>query len=154
MGYGKISTTRPLGIRTHGLSGTRVYRKWINMLCRCLNPKDINYKNYGARGITVCKRWHKFENFIEDMGLPKENETLDRVDNNKGYAKNNCRWVSYTVNSRNRRNNRIVTFQGKSKPIVQWAEELNMNRKTLVMRLNAGWSVERTLTTPTRKPYE
>jgi hypothetical protein len=97
-------TRNIMGQITHGKSYSKVYRTWIAMLSRCRNPNDNNYINYGARGIYVCERWYKFENFYEDMGeLPFYEAQLDRIDNEKGYYKENCRWVTCQENSRNRR---------------------------------------------------
>lgn len=96
-----------MGQVTHKKSYTKEYRTWIAMMSRCRNEKDCNYKNYGARGIFVCERWYKFENFYEDMGdLPFYEAQLDRIDNEKGYFKENCRWVNSKENCRNRRNNK------------------------------------------------
>lgn len=93
-----------MGQITHKKSYSKIYRTWIAMLSRCRNENDPNYVNYGARGIKVCERWHKFEYFYEDMGEhPFYEAQLDRIDNEKGYYKENCRWVSAKQNSRNRR---------------------------------------------------
>lgn len=91
---------------THGMSDSTVYRRWRGMLNRCRNPKFDAYKWYGARGIQVCERWLKFENFIADMGIPQEGMELDRIDTNLGYEPENCRWVSHQVNCQNRRSSR------------------------------------------------
>ncbi len=88
---------------THGMCGTATYSTWNCMKTRCENPKTKNYKNYGGRGITVCGRWDKFENFLEDMGEKPEGLSIERVDNNKGYFKENCKWATCTEQSRNRR---------------------------------------------------
>lgn len=89
---------------THKRSYSKIYRTWIAMLSRCRNEKEPNYVNYGGRGIKVCERWEKFENFVEDMGdLPYYEAQIDRINNEDGYYKENCRWVSAKENSRNRR---------------------------------------------------
>lgn len=89
---------------THKKTYSKIYRTWIAMLSRCRNPKEPNYINYGARGIFVCERWEKFEHFLEDMGdLPFYEAQIDRINNDDGYYKENCRWVSAKENSRNRR---------------------------------------------------
>lgn len=93
-----------MGQITHQKSYSKIYRTWIAMLSRCRNKKDCNYKNYGGRGIIVCDSWYLFENFYADMGdLPFYEAQIDRIDNDKGYYKENCRWVSCKQNSRNRR---------------------------------------------------
>lgn len=94
---------------THGMSKTRIWWVWSDMKARCSNEKHKAYKNYGGRGITVCKRWESFENFYKDMGDPPNRGrgsnqlSLDRIDNNKGYSKSNCRWVDRKTQSNNRR---------------------------------------------------
>jgi hypothetical protein len=94
-----------MGQIIHKKTYSKIYRTWIAMLSRCRNVKDSNYINYGGRGITVYEDWHKFEKFYEDMGeLPFYEAQIDRIDNDKGYCKENCRWVSAKENSRNRRN--------------------------------------------------
>jgi len=82
---------------------SRAYRSWCHMLQRCNNLRDKDYKYYGGRGITVCKRWAKFENFLEDMGEPPGGLTLDRINNDGNYCKGNCRWATSLEQSRNRR---------------------------------------------------
>jgi hypothetical protein len=79
---------------THKQTGTKTYITWIGLLGRCENKNNAKYKNYGGRGITVCERWHKFENFYKDMGEKPEGLQIDRIDVNKGYYKDNCRWVT------------------------------------------------------------
>ena len=89
--------------KTHGMSYTAEYACWRALKNRCLNSKNIQYKDYGARGITICERWLKFENFFEDMGNRPEDCEIDRINNEQGYYKENCRWTTKKVNARNRR---------------------------------------------------
>jgi len=138
-------------ITTHGFYGTRTYNIWKNMLARCFYEKNIGYKNYGGRGIKVCNRWLKFENFLEDMGKCPGNKTLDRINNNLGYFKKNCRWISHEENNRNKNNNRNYTLNNKTQCLIAWAEEYRMNRKTLEHRLNRGLCIKDALTIPIRK---
>lgn len=90
-------------IITHGMSGTAEYRVWGNMKSRCQNINHPDYKDYGGRGITVCEEWQLFINFYKDMGKRPDGFVLDRRDNEKGYYKDNCRWVTQAVNLANRR---------------------------------------------------
>jgi len=96
----------------HGMKKTPIYRSWSCMLSRCTNKKLSGYKNYGGRGITVCKRWYDFKNFYEDMGDRPKDCTLDRIDNDKGYCKENCRWATLEQQSMNKRN--TIMIKGKS----------------------------------------
>ena len=89
----------------HGMSETQTYAVWQHIIQRCNNSKDANYPNYGGRGITVCKRWLKFENFFKDMGENPEGLTIERKNNELGYFKDNCCWDTYTAQRRNQRIN-------------------------------------------------
>lgn len=89
---------------THGMSRTRIYSVWKNMIRRCESPRHPRYADYGGREIRVCKRWYKFENFYADMGdRPTPAHSLDRVDNDGNYCKENCRWATQQDQARNRR---------------------------------------------------
>lgn len=88
---------------THGRSGTSEYNTWCTMIQRCTNPANRQYKDYGGRGITICERWMKFENFLADMGLRPVGLSLDRINNDGNYGPGNCRWTTRLQQSRNRR---------------------------------------------------
>ena len=90
--------------KQHGYFGTRTYRSWNSMKSRCENPKATAYERYGGAGIKVCRRWQKFENFLEDMGERPDGKTLDRINNLKGYSKENCRWATIKEQQNNRKN--------------------------------------------------
>jgi hypothetical protein len=145
--YGK---TR--GIK-HNKHKTPEYRAWIGMKQRCYNQKFSKYHLYGGKGITVCDRWlESFENFYEDMGdRPKDKTSLDRINSDLGYSKENCRWATDIEQSNNTNRNVFITFNGKTQTITQWAHELNISANTLSGRLSKGWTVERSLTTPIQK---
>lgn len=138
----------------HGLADTRIHRSWMSMLGRCERVTDTAYANYGGRGIKVCERWHVFENFAHDMGPMPNRYTLDRIDVNGNYEPGNCRWASYSEQSKNTRRNRYLEFQGQRKTLSDWADELGVGRTTLAARLKAGWTVERALSLPTLSPHE
>ena len=133
----------------HEMYGTPTYRSWMSMIQRCTSPSARSYENYGARGIKVCKRWlHKFDYFFEDMGVRLKGKTLERINNNGGYTKANCRWATRAEQSVNRRSNRLLTFRNKTQPMSVWSKELNISYSTLVGRKTHGWSDERALSTP------
>jgi hypothetical protein len=135
-----------LGHKGHKLGHSSIYKSWWGMRNRCLNVNSIDYKNYGGRGITVCERWLKFENFFEDMSPKPVGLTLERINNDKGYSMENCKWATRTEQSRNRRFNRYFTLNGKTQNLTDWSRETGLKVTTIVMRLKYGWSVERALT--------
>ena len=132
-------------VTTHGMSKTRISRIWKGMKARCSNKNLKEFKNYGGRGIRVCKRWEKFENFYEDMKPSyEEGLTIERIHNGKGYSKRNCRWATKAEQSQNTRHCRMVEYRERRMNVMQWARELGLNRNTLIKRLN-NWGVcERT----------
>ena len=136
------------GKKTHGKFGTSIYRTWAMMLQRCKNPKRKDYPKYGGRGITVCERWHKFENFYEDMGPRPDGRTLDRIDNDGDYEFDNCRWATL----RQQNNNRINTAMINGEPLADVARRHVMSPNLLHQRyVKLGWTLERALNTPIRK---
>jgi hypothetical protein len=134
----------------HGRRYEELYPTWNGMMDRCHNKNSTAYKHYGARGITVCDRWHELDNFLSDVGDRPEGTTLDRKDNNKGYYPENCRWATNRQQSTNRSNNVYITYEGVTKTKVEWAEEKGMHIGTLKYRLMIGWSVEDALNKATR----
>lgn len=114
---------------------------------RCNNPGDAYYADYGGRGITVCARWGNFEAFLKDMGERPTGHTLDRIDVDKGYSPNNCRWATPKDQARNRRNNHMLDTPAGRMCITKAAETYGVKVKTIAHRLSRGWSVEKALLT-------
>lgn len=122
------------------------------MKARCLNPKHKSYGGYGGRGITVCEKWLQFEGFYEDMGeKPEGKYSLDRIDNNGGYSKDNCRWVDSKTQSNNKRNNVMLAIDGVTQSLTLWAEHYNISPITVRSRLKLGWDTIDALTRPVDK---
>lgn len=136
---------------THGRSKDGIYRIWQGMKNRCLNPQNKHYKDYGGRGIRVCKRWLKFENFFQDMGEKPKRMTLDRRDNDGNYEPENCRWATRKTQQRNTRATRMIRFNGEVLPLPTWAEKYGINGETLRSRLNRGWPIKKAVTEPVHK---
>lgn len=135
----------------HSIRGkeTTTYKSWKNMNQRCNNPNHIYYHHYGGRRITVCKRWMKFENFLEDMGECPPRHTIEREKNREGYCRKNCRWATRTEQQRNKRNNLYITHKDKTQLLIEWAEETGIPYKILWDRIyKLKWSTEKALTTP------
>jgi len=121
---------------------SREYQIWVGMISRCYNEKHTSYRDYGGRGITVCERWlDSFTLFLADMGkCPSTQHTLDRRKNNLGYFKKNCRWVTQKVQGRNRRDNVLITANGETLVLTEWAERLGVSGNALRLRKYKGWS--------------
>lgn len=137
--------------KTHGHHGTSNYRRWRAMISRCSNPNVPEYKDYGGRGISVCERWMKYENFLADMGVPEPGMTIDRWPNNNGnYEPGNCRWATKKEQSRNTRKTRFIEIDGSRMAMVDAAARYSISESTLKFRLDKGWSAERACTTPVR----
>ena len=136
--------------KTHGKRHTRLYNSWAAMKQRCTNQNAINYPNYGGRGITICEEWlNSFEQFANDMGDPPTNKhSIERIDNNLGYCKENCKWATREERNSNKRNCHLLSFNGKTMNIMSWAKETGLPKTTIRRRLSLGWSIEKTLTTP------
>lgn len=137
----------------HGHYNDEIYRSWHGMIQRCINPNNRAYYNYGGRGITVCKEWlYSFLNFKRDNPGWKSGLTLERTDNEKGYYKENCKWVTPKEQARNRRDNLYVEYNGEKRLLVELCEEHNMPYGLVYERIyRYNWSIEKALTTSTRK---
>jgi len=142
----------------HGLCYSRFYHIWRGIKQRCLDFNSFNHRLYGGRGIKVCDKWLKFENFRDDMyesyqkhcqEFGEKQTSIDRVNNNGNYCKENCRWSTKKEQGCNRRTNRIITFNGESRCLREWENKLGFNRGTLYNRLTiASWSIKKALNTP------
>jgi len=120
---------------THGMSDTAVYTIWNSMIQRCYSDKQVSYPNYGGRGITVCDRWLKFENFFEDMGHVPKGMSIEREDTNGNYEPDNCKWLLRSLQNRNRRDTKYLTVKGVTKSLADWAEEKGIKPSTLRQRV-------------------
>lgn len=132
---------------SHGLTGTRTHNVWWAMIQRCSNKNGVYFCDYGGRGISVCERWHKFENFLSDMGEAPPSLTIDRIDNDGNYEPGNCRWATRKQQVRNRRKSKRVTVFGKDMLFVEACELYGIEYKRAFARITKlGWSPERTFT--------
>lgn len=138
--------------KIHGFTSPRYRREfaiWKTMWFRCTNPKCERYENYGGRGILVCRRWQDFKNFLKDMGkCPSAHHSLGRKDNDGNYEPENCHWETRVEQGRNKRNNRLIEYNGAVHPVAAWAEITGINAQALYKRLNNGWDHKRTIETP------
>jgi len=131
---------------------TKEYSTWHNMLRRCYDENHKYYKSYGGRGITVCESWKSFPNFISDMGKCGKGLSLDRVNNDFGYSKENCRWATKTDQARNTRSNRFICFNNEEKTLSEWAFDTGITRTAIALRIDRyGWSIPQTLGFEKRK---
>jgi hypothetical protein len=142
-------------IVTHGQTNTRLYHIWHNIKRRALNPSDKDWPRYGGRGIGVCDRWRdSFEAFAADMGQPPSDaHSIERINNEDGYQPANCKWATRHEQGRNKRNNRIVEYRGRSMPLSEACEQggAGISWHTARNRMKHGWSVERAVETKSRK---
>ena len=152
--------TDSLSRRSHGytaIDATDMQKSmthiWSSMKARCYNINCKVYNRYGGRGITICSRWlESFENFVEDMGIrPEKGYSLDRIDNDKGYSKENCRWATSKQQNRNRRDIPYIEYKGESKSVAEWSEITGIKITTLWTRIyTRNWSIEKAMEEPVR----
>lgn len=135
-----------------------LYKTWAWMIERCHSPASPSYKDYGARGLTVCDRWRKGDDaaggldyFLADMGpRPSKNHSIERRDNGVGYTPSNCFWATRTAQGRNKRNNVLISHNGQTMPVSAWSEQTGIPYFTLMRRVRLGWTAERAVTEPIR----
>lgn len=137
----------------HGEEGTHLYRVWSGMKTRCSNPKHVFFNRYGGRGISVCDEWLTFKGFSEWAHANgfREGLSLDRIDNDKGYSPENCRWVPKEMQQRNRTTNHYVTIDGVTLPLISWAEKNGISYNTVLSRIRYGWSDVSAVTVPSAR---
>ena len=130
---------------SHGMTKTPLHRRWCAMRARCHNQHNKRYARYGARGITVCEEWDSsFEAFYK-WALSNgyhDGLTIDRIDNDKGYSPENCRWVTQKEQNRNYSRNHKITYNGKTQCIADWADETGINRATILYRIKCGKTLD------------
>jgi hypothetical protein len=137
-------------ITKHGMWGTPIYNVWTAIKDRCNNPNCLEYKNYGARGISYDKRWELFSNFYEDMcSTYQTGLQLDRIDNDGNYSKDNCRWTTPQKNSNNKRNNHLLTINGETHTVTEWSRIMGFKPSCIPNRIARGWDNDKLL-----KPIE
>lgn len=130
-----------------------LYQTWRSMKYRCKSPGNSDYKHYGAKGISVCKKWDEsFEAFVSDMGERPEGYSLDRIDPLGNYEKGNCRWASNRKQADNKATTIMLPYAGVVKTLTEWSRLLDVHRQTIydrIFRLN--WSIEEAFTTPSKR---
>lgn len=143
--------TRSCGCLTRtvdGRSGEDLYNRWSTMIDRCYNDQNISYSNYGGRGISVCRRWHKYNNYADDVGIPPSSDcSLDRIDNSGDYTPGNVRWSTAKQQARNTRRNYNLEYNSRMQCLAAWCEELGLPYKKVWYRLRRlGWSPAKAFT--------
>lgn len=139
--YGREAAAKRL--TTHGMKHTRTYKIWWRMVTRVTNPNDADFGRYSKLG--MAESWKKFENFYADMGEVPEGLSLDRVNNDRGYFPDNCRWATVFEQSVNKSNTIYITFSGQTKPLRVWTQELDLDYSRAYSRYKLGMSPDRIL---------
>lgn len=139
---------------THGMSRTSLFHVWRAMKDRCLNPNNRSYKNYGGKGVRVCDEWLDSTTFFDwarSSGY-EDGLTIERIDVNGDYCPENCKWIPFAEQARNKTNNLMIEIDGVSKCLAQWCDEYDMSYFMVSQRIRKlGWEPKKALTTPPRK---
>lgn len=138
-----------LGVSTKAHNGA--YRSWEKMKDRVLNVNHEAHGYYGGKGITICDKWLTFAGFFEDMGDRPQGKTLDRIDNALGYFKENCRWSTVIEQNNNKTSCVVLTIDGVTKNVTQWAMESGNSRFLIYGRIKLGWDAKRAVWTPSNR---
>lgn len=144
--------------RTHGMTDTETYTTWTAMKRRCQNPNATQFRHYGGRGICVCERWQRFENFLADMGpRPTSKHTIERINNDGNYEPENCRWATIDEQAKNRRSpitspRTVVTYYGEKRNLFELCSTTGIPYSVAFQRIKRGWSSERAVITPVCEP--
>lgn len=129
--------------KKHGMCGTPTYESWVSMMARCTNPNRPGFQRYGGRGIRVCERWIDFRNFLEDMNVRPANTELDRINNDGNYEPGNCRWATRVEQCNNTGAAHLLTWNGVTHSIADWARLLNVPYARIQSRVKRGWPIDR-----------
>jgi len=132
----------------HGGRKSKLYAVWNGIMGRCLNQNNPAYPRYGGRGITICDRWRDFAAFLADMGEPPPGFSVERVDNDQGYSPTNCIWADRKTQGRNKRDNHLLTVNGETLTIAEWADRVGLKYATVHQRIRYGWPPDAAVLTP------
>ncbi len=138
--------------KSHGDSGSPEHRTWKNIYRRCYNKNSQDYQYYGGKGIIVCDRWSGpdgYANFLTDMGRkPFDDASIDRINTHGNYEPSNCRWTDATTQARNKTNNHLLTVDGETKTVAEWAERYGIDEASIRLRVSIGWTHKNAVTLP------
>jgi len=133
----------------HGMTNTRLHHIWKSIKQRCYNPNNNRYSNYGGRGITVCDEWRNSFNAFYEWAMANgyaDDLTIDRKDTNGNYEPSNCCWATQKEQQNNRRNNCLITHNGETHTLAEWAAITGLKYQTIQRRLKTGWNIKDALT--------
>ena len=132
------------------MTDTVEHKTWVNMRYRCINKTSPNYRNYGGRGIIVESEGDTFEQFYKDMGDRPEGMSIERVDVNGNYCKDNCKWATHEEQVVNMRTNKKITYEDETLTLSQWSRRTGLGERTIAYRIKIGWTIEDVITKPLR----